>query len=100
MCVYPEFENEHQEILRAIFCDPYSLDILWSDVLSLMEIFTECPEAMLLIIDERVCFAVMQGGNHRAVVLSCQEGETYVSQYMVENIHNFLTSIGIKPLSN
>lgn len=100
MCVYPEFDNEHREILRAIFHYPYPLDIPWSDVLSLMDRFRQCPEASVMRVNERVCFAVTQGDRPRVVVLCCQEDEVYVSQYMIENIRYFLISIGISPLSN
>jgi len=99
MCVYPEFDNEHQEILRAIFHDPPRLNIPWIDVLRLMDAFKKCPEAGLMRIDERVCFSVMQGNSHRVVVLSHPEGELYLSWYMVKNIRYFLTSIGIHPLT-
>jgi hypothetical protein len=100
MCVYPEFNHEHQEILRAIFCYSNPPEIPWTDVLSLMNTFTVCPRAMTLVTNERICFSAMQGSTHRVVILPRSVDEFYISQYMVESIRNFLISIGIEPFSN
>lgn len=94
MCIYRALNDDQKAILSAIFTDPPSATISWSEILSLLRVLSWVVKEY----EDRVCVAIESKQSRGRAIFQRRRDQRYATPLMIKSIRYFLITVDIEPM--